>query len=146
MRFDETVVKVDDHNAAYDSTTGEMKIGPTCKVFHNASWYIGVSLHKWTHSEGPTKGAYIAVLPLHCIDEASPEDSQKLDDLKARFETIPDMFTQTEQGVIPMRVIVYKFSVNVWRPVVFKKTKWAFDSTPKPNKDEPSFVQRLLIE
>ena len=136
MRFDEDVVRLDDHNASYNQETKEMKVGPTYKVYRGDSWSTAVSIHKWKTEDGPRKGEFVAVAPISgkdCIERIQHECSEQ------------GFCEKMETGITPTNIIVYKFSVNVWRPVEFKKTKWAFEkNTCKPNKTDASYLQRLL--
>ena len=145
MRFDDSVVKIDCLNSAYDEDAKEFKLGPAYKVFHRDDWYTGVALHKWTTVDGSRKGNYVAISLLKEHDN-EVDCSDILTAISSQCNDI-GTFTRIENGDIPdeLLIVVYKFSVNIWRPVINKKTKWVFDeSTRKPLKGEPSYVQRLL--
>ena len=147
MRFDESVVKIDCHNASYDPKTSSFALGPTYKVFHDSRWNIGVSLHKWSTIDGPRKGNYIAFAILKAYEDDSTDCTPYLNAIESKFSENKLIFSEIENGGLPpdLNIQVFKFSVNVWRPVVSTKSKWAFDtSCHKPAKEDPCFIQRLL--
>ena len=134
----DSVVKYENHNVAYDRDTDTFDLGPTSKCKHNDTMLLSVSLHKWI-GEGNNKGNYIAVLVLGDCDQKA-----KIDTFRALYNDRKSaLFDDIERGILPENVEVFRFSVNAWRHVIFKKTKWAFDDT-KPTKDEPSRLQQVL--
>lgn len=142
--FNEHIVKIEHHNVAYNPETNVLTLGPTSKVKYGSEFVISVSLHKWINLEGSNKGSYIAVLRLGNDDIT--EQRERLQRFQARFhESGPELFDMIETGTLPEFVNVYKYSVNVWRSVEMKKTKWAYNDVVKPTKDEPASIQRLLV-
>ena len=145
--FDENIAKYADHNAAYDSTTNELHMGPTSRVLIGESWHVSTNVHKWAVESGPRKGNYLSVLDL------GEDNSVDHDTARLRLQAFQDAFdkdnnicTKIEDGIIADNVYVYKFSVNVWRSVTRKGTKWVYNDIKKPTKEEPCVVQRLLVE
>ena len=148
MRIDESIVKIENHNASFNPETATLALGPTYKVYHSSEWHTGVSLHKWTTAEGARKGNYIAIAIVKPVeDEKTTECIPVLEMISKSFTEDNSMFENIENGKLPedIEIVVYKFSVNVWRPVLSTKTKWTFDlSCHKPTKDEPCLIQRIL--
>ena len=143
MTFNTEVAKIDLHSVAYDADTQELKLGPTSQVKVGDQFLLSVSLHKWINSDGPNKGSYIAALVLGDADTEGQKN--RLESVQCEFENQgAELFAAIEKGTLPTYVRVYKFSVNVWRSVSMKKTKWAYDDT-KPSKDDPASIQRLLV-
>ena len=137
-QFNEEVVKIDLHNVAYNAQSHELTLGPTSRGYIDGSMKLTVSLHKWTLADGPNKGNYISLLELG----ENPVD--RLEAFKSVFvERGPALFEEIEAGAYGDNVYTFRWSVNAWRSVVKKKTKWAFSDT-KPEKGNPSRVQRLL--
>ena len=148
MRIDESIVKIENHNASYDPETSTLTLGPTYRVYHKSEWQTGVSLHKWTTGEGVRKGKYIAIAIVKRFEEdKTTQSKKKLELITERFKEDEGMFEKIERGILPedVEIVIFKFSVNVWRPVISTKTKWTFDvSCQKPTKDEPCLIQRIL--
>ena len=144
MGFNEHIVKIEDHNVAYNPESKLLTLGPTSRVKYGSDFVIAVSIHKWINTEGANKGSYIAVLRLG--NENGIEQRRRLEMFQSEFqEKGPELFDLIELGKLPDFVSVYKFSVNVWRSVQMKKIKWAYDDLVKPTKDDPASIQRLLV-
>ena len=138
--IDTSVVKIEDHNVAYNSETKELKLGPVAKVKVDDEYVLAVSLHKWTYEHQPNKGCYIAFLLIRNTEKAI----DVLNDFQAKFSQTNTIIDEIENGIYDTNIAVFRFSVNVWRPVSKKKTKWVFADKVKPSKDEPSYIQRVL--
>lgn len=146
MKFDSTIAKWDIHNVAYDVENEQLKLGPTVKVLVKDEYHIAISLHKWIESEGKNKGSYICVLALGPDNSVDSDEAQnRLEAFKALFDENHNIFSDIQKGKVSEYVHVYKFSVNVWRSVIFKGTKWTYNDITKPCKDEPCIIQRLLV-
>jgi hypothetical protein len=130
QHLNEDIVKPELHSVAYNSETQQFDGYPSSRIRVNDDWELAIALHKWDK--------YIALYSLGVYNCPNKDRIQS-------FETSinPQVIPQIENGIVPDCVHVYKYSVNVWRKVEFKRTKWAF-SEPKPSKDDPAHVQRVI--
>ena len=146
MKFETHVAKYNTHEV-YSTVAPKL---PTVRLFENNMYALGIALHKWSYTEGPQKGDYIAIYQI-CDFEQSWENidlSNVYDVLQNHNDTITDFDTTTLQdgSYTNENIKVFKFSVNVWRRVMLtgkKVKKWTF-TDDKPSKDDPSRIQRLL--
>ena len=146
MKFETHVAKYTDHEVF---STVYPKF-PTVRLYENNQYALGIALHKWHIDDGSNKGYYLAVY-IVCGFENTWEDIDLVNAyniLQSENETIKSFDTNTLEdcSYTDDSIVVYKFSVNVWRRVELtgKKTKkWSFVDN-KPSKDDPSKIQRLL--
>ena len=138
--FDTSVVKFEDHNVAYDPDTNSLKLGPVSRIKVDDNFVLAVSIHKWSVHVMPNKGNYIACLILKDTETAV----SVLKNFQNVYENNNKVIEQIETGEYTDNIAVYRFSVNVWRPVKKKNTRWLYADAVKPSKDDPSYVQRLL--
>ena len=146
MKFETHVAKYDDHEV-FSSVDPKL---PTVRLFENNQYALGIALHKWNIAEGSSKGNYLAVYIVCGFENSWEEIDMKnaYDVLENENENIRTFDTETLENSTfeDESIVVYKFSVNVWRRVELtgkKVKKWTFADT-KPDKNEFSRVQRLL--
>ena len=146
MKFDTTHAKYDTHNVAYCTESKMLKLGPTSRLVVDETNMIAISLHKWCNPDGTNKGSFIALLALGQEEQLDPEKAKtELQNFQDIFDKNPDVIYEIQEGTLPEHVYVFKYSVNVWRPVEKKRTKWAFIDDKKPGKCDPCAIQRLLV-
>ena len=149
MEFDSNIEKHDVHNVAYNSQSNTLDTFPVSKITLEDTEYISISLHKWTTPEGVNKGSYIAFIKLCNANADVIKDSiiSQVTILKNIFaEYNSQLFTFIEDGNtndIPLDIVYFRWSVNVWRNVAKPKKKWIFIGN-KPSKDNPCQIKRLL--
>jgi hypothetical protein len=148
-------MKFETHNAKYEDHEVFTSVNPkfpTLRLFENDQYALGIALHKWKNesTDIKVKGEFLCVYVVCGFSESW--DSIDLSDayqvMQDECDTIKDFdISSLENGTYTDEsILVYKFSVNVWRRVEYigKKTKkWTFVDE-KPNKDSNSKVQRLL--
>ena len=132
QQLNEDIVKSELHSVAYDIDTQELVQSPTSRILVDDSWELAIALHKWDK--------YIALYSMGDYE-------RPVKDRLAEYETsfTPQVVAEIEAGTVPNNVYVFKYSVNVWRRVEFKRTKWVF-AEPKPSKEDPSHVQRVIVD
>ena len=150
MKFEQNVVKYDDFNCAYNEDCNSTNILPTIRIYDKdlGGYVLGITMYKWSENDGPRKGKYIAV---YCLTEFcrlwSDIDLQHVyDDLQTNRTFIDDFECDYNKFHLCSSIIVFKFSVNVWRHVELQgkmSKKWVFVDT-KPDKLDESKLQRLL--
>lgn len=141
MKFELNVAKYEDHVTAYDLN---YETFPTIRLFIDGLYALGISIYKWEINEGSNKGKYIATKQIgNFVKKWEDIDIVSINDL---IETsINDIIEFNKDDIMYSNideVIVFKFSVNTWRLVQYKKTKWGFVDI-KPDKDV-SKLQRLI--
>ena len=132
QQLNEDIVKSELHSVAYDIDTQELVQCPTSRILVDDSWELAIALHKWDK--------YIA---LYSMGDYERPSKQRLEEYESSIT--PAVVREIDRGTVPDNVYVYKYSVNVWRRVEYKRTKWVF-AEPKPSKEDPSHVQRVIVD
>jgi len=147
MKFETFVAKYETHEVHSEI---QPKL-PTVKLFENNQYALGIALHKWETTEGTSKGKYLAVYIICGFEDSweSIDLTNAYDILQNECDVIKsyDFNSLQNQTCDDESIVVYKFSVNVWRRVELqgkKSKKWAFVDE-KPSKEDHSRVQRLLL-
>jgi hypothetical protein len=148
MKFETHVAKFTDHEVY---TNVESKL-PTIRLYENNKYALSIALHKWKNESDDikVKGEFIAVYKICDFEDKweSIDLTETYNLLQNTVDSIKSFDSKTlENGTyIDSNIIIYKFSVNVWRRVEYigkKVKKWTFIDE-KPNKEDQSKIQRLL--
>lgn len=142
MRTDSSIERFDTHNVAYCPTEQQFKNWPVAIVKHNEKKWLCVSLHKWD-------AKHIAFLKVCDAEDVSATDAAAcvVNSMKAIYKEYGHRLIESiEAGELDcdgINLLYYKWSVNVWREVCKKKTKWVFVGE-KPSKEDPCQIERVL--
>lgn len=142
MRIDKFPAKFDNYESGYDITTKTITKHPAVFLsFDDEQERHGVLIHKWQISDKKNKGDFIACLELDKIEMSNHYES-----FLAYFQSNSNMFLELEKGTLPKEfsIHIFKFSINQWRKVSMKKTKWDYIDS-KPLKESPCYIQRVLL-
>lgn len=141
MRVDIYPAKYDDYESGYDTISGSITKHPAVQLAFEEQTTYGVLIHKWQMVDKSNKGNYIA-----CIDLKSNCLSSTYELFLTYYESNKNMFYDLENGVFPddFSICVFKYSINQWRTVSKKRSKWEYTDT-KPLKEGPCYIQRILL-
>jgi len=141
-KIDDFPVKIDKFQS-YTRNRDMKFYGPAVRVEMNQKWHLGFVLHTWE-----TYLCIAIVSEDHDIHDdfwsCSKAEENIIEDIEREISTIINIGNLCENGdQFGFQTVYYKFSVNQWRTVSKKKTKYSFDDT-KPDKLSSSIVQRFL--